>query len=432
MPEENTEEETKAVSRQVRNYTLFILTIMYAFNFIDRQIIVILQPLIKAELNLSDTQLGLLSGIVFALFYTILGIPIARLADKRNRRNIIAISLTIWSGMTAISGFAQNFMQLLLARLGVGVGEAGGSPPAHSMISDLYDEKSRATAISIYSAGLHFGILVGFAFGGYLGELYGWRTTFFVVGIPGVLLALVIWLTVPEPVRGTFDNAKVKDAPSFKETVATVFKLKSFIYIALGCAFSAFVGYGAINFMPSYLIRYHNMSLTDVGLVLALVVGTGGMVGTFLGGYLADKFGRNDLRWYLWVPSIAILTGTPIMIFAYHSGNLYVMLSVALVGIIAGNTYLGPSIAIAHKLVNVRMRATISALLFFILNLIGLGLGPLYVGWLSDTITGIRGVESLDWALTGCALVGILAAFLFWRGGYKLQEDLKQTEGNNG
>lgn len=422
----------KPLSDSVKTYTLVILTIVYAFNFIDRQILVILQPLIKSELDLSDTQLGLLTGFSFAIFYTVLGIPIARLADKSNRRNIIAIALTVWSAMTVVSGFAQNFFQLLLARMGVGVGEAGGSPPAHSMISDMFAEKKRATALAVYSAGLYLGVVLGYTLGGYFGEMFGWRQTFFLVGVPGVVLALILWLTVPEPPR----NTSKKASPTFGETFRHLRALKSFPYIALGCALSAFISYGTGNFMPGYMVRYHNIPLSDIGLVLGLTGGGGGIIGTFLGGYLTDKLGSKDARWYLWLPGITAILSVPFAMFAFNTSHTELMLVSYFIFAILGTLYLAPAIAVSHSLVRPNMRAMTSAILFFVLNLIGLGLGPVAVGFLSDTLREMNGTDSLPMALTIGVCVAFIKGYFFYAGGKKLPKDLEtvnaleQTEGN--
>ena len=272
-----------------KRYVLLMLTLVYAFNFIDRQILVILQEPIKMEMGLSDAQLGLLSGFTFAVIYVTAGIPIAYWADRGNRRNIVALSLTVWSSMTAISGFVQNYAQLLLARLGVGLGEAGGSPPSHSIISDYYPPEQRATALSFYSTGIYAGILLGFAFGGIIADSFGWRMAFLVVGLPGVLLAVVLRLTVKEPQRGRYDGNAISHKPGLKETLHILRMRPSFWYLSLGCALSAYVTYGNGNFFPSYLIRSHGMSLSQVGLVLALLSGITGAIGTFLGGYIADR-----------------------------------------------------------------------------------------------------------------------------------------------
>lgn len=426
MNDINTQAGSKELSEHVKWYTLAILTIVYAFNFIDRQILVILQPLIKAELDLSDTQLGLLSGFSFAIFYTTLGIPIARLADRSNRRNIIAVALTAWSAMTVISGMAQNFTQLLLARMGVGVGEAGGSPPAHSMISDMFAAKKRATALAIYSAGLYLGVLVGFTLGGYFGELFGWRKTLFMVGAPGILLAVILWLTVPEPPRPA--SSAGKSAPGFIDTLKSVLALKSFPYIAFGCALSAFVSYGTSNFMPSYMVRYHGIPLSDIGFLLGITGGGGGIIGTFLGGYLTDKVGKVDARWYLWLPGITAIASIPLGVTAFNTDNTTLMLICYFTFAVLGTLYLAPSIAVAHRLVTPRMRAMTSALLFFTLNLIGLGLGPVAIGALSDLLREINGQESLRMAITIGVFIAFLKGYLFWVGGKKLPADLARTE----
>ncbi len=420
MRDVKTTESSNELSERVKWYTLAVLTIVYAFNFIDRQILVILLPLIKAELNLSDTYLGLLSGIAFALFYTILGIPIARLADRSNRRNIIAIALTAWSAMTVVSSLAQNFVQLLFARMGVGIGEAGGSPPAHSMISDMFKAKQRATALAIYSAGLYLGVVIGFSAGGYLGETFGWRSTFFIVGVPGIILALVLWTTVPEPPRpkSVADNT----GPTFFETLSHVMALKSFLFIALGCSLSAFISYGTSNFMPSYMVRYHEFPLTEIGLWLGLTGGGGGIIGTFLGGYLTDKIGKNNPSWYLWLPGLTAVAGIPFAVFAFNTDNTPLMLTSYFITAILGTLYLAPSIAVLHRLVNPRMRAMTSALLFFVLNLIGLGAGPVVIGMLSD------GFGSLRIALTIGAGVALVKGYLFWVGGRKLPADIEATK----
>ena len=275
--------------RRYRWLVLVILTVVYTFNFIDRQILVILQEPIKNELGLSDAQLGILTGFSFALIYVCAGIPIAWLADRSNRRNIVAASLALWSAMTALSGLVSNYSQLILARLGVGLGEAGGSPPAHSIISDYFPPAQRGTALSFYSAGIYLGVLFGFAGGGYIAETLGWRTAFFIVGIPGVLFAAVVLLLVREPRRGRWDMAKADRPVTITETLSVLRRLRSFWWIALGCAMTSFVAYGNGNFFPSYLIRNHGFSVADVGFALGLVSGIAGAIGTFMGGFIADR-----------------------------------------------------------------------------------------------------------------------------------------------
>lgn len=421
--------QDREYSTAYKRFVLVMLTIVYAFNFIDRQILVILQEPIKADMGLSDTQLGLLSGFTFAVVYVTAGIPIAYWADRGNRRNIVSLSLAVWSGMTAISGFVQSYTQLLLARLGVGLGEAGGSPPAHSMISDYYPPEQRATALSFYSMGIYIGILFGFAFGGVIADAFGWRVAFLVVGIPGVLFAVILRLTVKEPRRGRWDKANASaQKPSLQETITLLRQRPSFWYIALGCALTAYVSYGNGNFFPSFLIRNHGMSLSEVGMVLALVSGTTGAAGTFLGGYLADRLGQQDKRWYLWVPLLGGAAG----FFPYF----YVLLGDSTVGILVTLVYvnlvtalyLGPSIAISHALVPPAMRAITSAVLFFVLNMIGLGLGPLLTGVLSDLFQPQFGDQNLRYAMVVTALVGTVAMLMFFLAARRLPKDLAKAQ----
>ncbi len=412
-------------SASYKRFVLVMLTIVYAFNFIDRQILVILQEPIKNDMALSDAQLGLLSGFTFAIIYVTAGIPIAFWADRSNRRNIVVASLTVWSGMTALSGLVQTYLQLLLARIGVGLGEAGGSPPAHSMISDYFPPHQRATALSFYSSGIYIGILLGFAFGGMLAEVVGWRMAFMVVGIPGVLFAALLLATVREPLRGRWDSSAAHlERPSVKQTLALLRRRRSFWYIALGCALTSFVAYGNGNFFPSFLIRNHGMSIGEVGLVLSLVSGISGALGTFAGGYLADRLVPGDRRWYAWVPlvggALAFLPYFYVLLAANTTSILIVLFFVSIVN----SLYLGPSIAVSHALVPPRMRALTSAVLFFILNMIGLGMGPFLTGLMSDLLADISGGENLRHAMLITATVATLAMFMFFQASRHLLRDL--------
>jgi predicted MFS family arabinose efflux permease len=412
-----------------KRFALVMLTIVYAFNFIDRQILVILQEPIKADMGLSDAQLGLLSGFTFAVVYVTAGIPIAYLADRYNRRNIIAISLSIWSGMTAISGLVQNYSQLLLARIGVGLGEAGGSPPAHSMISDYYPPEHRGTALSFYSSGIYVGILLGFMFGGLVADAFGWRTAFLVVGLPGVVFAAIFALTVREPLRGRWDGAEASSyKPGRQETMALLRQRKSFWYIAVGCALTAYVSYGNGNFFPSFLIRNHGMSVGDVGVVLALVSGLSGAVGTFLGGYLGDRYGQRDPRWYLWIPMLCGALAFFPYIFILLTDNTPVLLVVLVVVNILHTTYLGPCIAMCHAQVPPAMRALASAVLFFVLNMIGLGLGPFATGLVSDLLLPTYGDQSLRYSMLITAMVGLAALLMFHLAVRHLRADLDANQ----
>ena len=417
------------VSSKVAGYGLFMLTLVYAFNFVDRQILVILQEPIKNEMGLSDAQLGLLSGFSFALVYITAGIPIAYWADRSNRRNIITVALAVWSGMTALSGLAQNYTQLLLARIGVGIGEAGGSPPAHSMISDYYPPEKRATAMAIYTMGVHLGILMGFVVGGIVSQIYGWRVAFFSVGIPGVLLAVVFFFTVREPARGRWDSAVAEVAkPSFKETMAHLASVRTFWYVALGAGMTSFAGYGNGNFAPSFLMRNHGFTVGEVGVILALLGGGGGMIGTFLGGYLTDKLGVGNRRWYMWFPALAGVLAVPLGFPYLLLDNTAVVLVLLFFVTLCLNTYMGPVLATAHALVPASMRAMTSAVLFFILNMIGLGLGPLTVGVLSDLYQASLGTDSLRYAMLTVGLISALGILFFMLAARNMESDIAKVK----
>jgi len=397
-------------SRKKAYYALLILTIVYSFNFIDRQLLAILQEAIKAELELSDTQLGLLTGFAFAAFYVIAGLPIARWADRSNRRNIVALSLFTWSFMTAISGAVGNFIQLLLARIGVGIGEAGGSPPSHSIISDIFPPHKRASAIGFYSMGVSIGILFGFLLGGWLNEFFGWRVAFLVVGAPGILLAIIVRLTVAEPVRGLTENRRVSNKPvPIKQIVEVLWNCRSFRHLAMGAGLNAFAGYSISNWTASFMIRSHGMATGELGTWLSMTLGLGGAIGVFCGGMLADRLAPRDKRWYCWLPALTGFVCLPFMAAVYLVSNPYVALMLGVVPGILFNVYLGNTIATTHALVGLRMRAMSSAILFLILNTIGLGLGPWSVGMLSDFLEPSLGVESLRYAM-----LYLLPTVMFW------------------
>ena len=413
--------ERKEVSSNYRNYVLMMLTVVYVFNFIDRQVLVILQESIKKDLQLSDTQLGLLSGFTFAIFYVTLGIPIARFADKTNRRNTVAVSLGLWSIMTACSGFARNFFQLLLARIGVGVGEAGGSPPAHAMISDYFPPEKRSTALSVYSSGIYFGVLTGFLMGGYLNQQLGWRTAFFVVGTPGIIFSLLFYATVKEPRKGATDtNTQINEQHSLREVLRFLYSTKTFVFLSLASALNVFCIYGLLNWTPSFLARLHGMKISEVGASLGLIYGIGGAIGSFAGGYLTDHFGKKDKGWYLKIPAYAIILAIPCAAGTiFLQNNFFTLACLGLCSLLQ-SMYLGPSLSVAHSLVPASMRALTSAVFFLVINLIGLGFGPLVVGMISDLLTPTLGLESLRWALSIIIVISFASAMLFFSTAKKL------------
>lgn len=375
------------VTERYRWYVVWLLFVVYVFNFVDRQILTILIEPIKAEFKFSDAQMGLLSGFAFAVLYSTLGIPIARYADRGNRVNIIATALFVWSFFTVLTGRATTFTQLLLARVGVGIGEAGCTPPAYSLISDYFEKQRRTSAISIYTMGIYGGVFVGFAVGALVAEEYGWRAAFYVVGIPGIILSLIVKLTLREPPRGFADGGTVpSQPPPIREVLSTVLNKPTFWHLSLAASTHAFVGYGVNGFHPSFLIRTHELTVGQAGVVLAFVSAISGIGGTWLGGYMADKFTttKNDVRWQMWTPGIATLLNVPMALVAYMTPSVDIVIVVMFISLVFGVAYLGPTYATMQRLVNARERALGSALLLLIVNLIGLGLGPLLVGALSD------------------------------------------------
>lgn len=401
LPSPSSNSAPTHVSAAYSRYALGLLVVVYIFNFIDRSILSILLDSIKAEFQVSDTYLGFLSGIAFALLYTIAGIPIARWSDRGSRSSIIALAVMVWSAMTAVTGLAQSFTQLALARVGVGIGEAGCTPPAHSLISDYFPPERRATSLAIYSLGIPIGGGIGFLLGGWLDQLFDWQTAFIVVGLPGLLLAALVKLTLKEPIRGRFDPADIAEAP--QQSVADVFRflssLRSFRHMAMAAALHAFYGYGAAAFVASFFRRSHEMEQGELGTWLAAIACTAGVTGTFLGGYLSDWLGKRDQRWYMWVPGLATTAYLPFAFLFYLWPDPHAALLLSIPGSILGGMYLGPTFAMTQSLVPPKMRATAAAVLLFVINIIGLGLGPQGVGILSDLLNPSLGVESLRYAL---------------------------------
>jgi predicted MFS family arabinose efflux permease len=366
-----------------------------------------------------------LTGFAFAMFYATLGIPIARYADRSNRRNLIAAALGIWSFFTALSGLAANFWHLLIARIGVGVGEAGCSPPAHSMIADYYPAEQRATALGIYSLGIPFGIMFGLFAGGWINEYFGWRMAFFVVGLPGILLALIVRFSLQEPPRGMAEGrADTADQPGVKETLVYLWQKKSFRHMSFAAALTAFVGYGFIVWAPAFLIRSYGMSTGEVGTWFGLILGIPGGIGIALGGYLADRFGAKDTRWYLWTTAIALVACVPLNYVVYAANTAFVSLWAMVLPVLLGNFYQATTFSQTQGISSLRMRAVAAGILLFIINIIGLGLGPQLVGVISDLLSDQYGVESLRYALFICSLVYIWGAFHYFMAGRYLKDDL--------
>ncbi|MEM8800196.1 MAG: MFS transporter [Pseudomonadota bacterium] len=417
-----------------RGYVLFILVVVYTFNFLDRQIVGILAVPIQQDLGLSDTQLGLMGGLAFALFYTFLGIPIAMLADRKSRVWIMTIALTIWSAMTAVCGLAQNFAQLFLARLGVGVGEAGGVAPAYALIADYFPPKSRARAMSIYSFGIPIGSALGILLGGILTTYLSWRAAFIAVGIAGIVIAPIFRLTVKEPQRGGNDGLTTAPNPvAIKDVLRVLVGKPSFWGLSFGAAFSSMMGYGITFWLPSFFVRSFGEELpqffsfmpdvlipTGAGPLLyasyfygALLL-FGGIAGIWAGGALGDRFGGTRKSTYALIPAFAFSATLPFYIGGVLSTNLLLTFFLFLVPTALSLMWLGPVITAFQHLVPVSMRATASAVFLFINNLIGLGLGNFILGALSDAMTARFAEEALRYAILSGGVFYLFAAVLFF------------------
>jgi MFS family permease len=429
------------VSTAYRRYALWLLLIIYTLNFLDRQVVNILAEPIKQELGLADWQLGMMTGLAFAVFYTVLGIPIARLAERKNRPLIISASVAAWSAFTVLCGFAQNFWHLILARIGVGVGEAGCTPPAHSLITDYVPKEKRASAIAFYSIGTPLGTLVGMAMGGLVADAYGWRVAFMVAGAPGVVFAIIAAFTLVEPRKKLAADLAARAAQpiGFGAALAVLMAKKTFWLVALAAAIKAFIGYGQAPFTASFFFRNHTAELASLaaqfglksagflGLSLGLIAGTSGVVGAWLGGVIADRYGSKDIRAYVIAPALASLAAVPIYIAAINLPGAIPALILLVPYYLLGALWYGPVYATAQSIVDPAMRATTAAVLLFIINLIGLGLGPLGVGLMSDMFAGPLGMgsaEGVRWALIVSALMGVVSFWMFWRARHTIAAEM--------
>ncbi len=417
------------VTPAARRYALVILAIVYMFNFVDRQILAILLPAIRDEFQVSDAWLGFLAGPAFAMFYIILGIPVARYADRHNRRNLIALAVALWSGMTALSGMAANFVQLALARVGVGIGEAGCSPPAHSMIADYYPPEKRSTAMGVYTVGISAGIMLAYLAGGWVAQNLGWRQAFFVVGVPGLLLALVVRLTVVEPKRGESEGREaVRKRPPWFDTLKFLSARASFVHMTVAAGLSSFVGYSVINFLPSFLVRSFDMEVATLGLWLGPILGIAGGAGFFLGGYIADHLGQVSSRRSLTFIGVTVLfTAIPYALM-FLSGSWMMAILLFVIPACTANVYLAPVLALSQGLVSLKMRAVTSAIALLIINVIGLLLGPQLTGLLSTALEPQFGEESIRYSLLLVTVIFLpWAAWHYVRAGRTIDSDLARA-----
>jgi MFS family permease len=402
-------------ARKVYRYVVVgLLAIVYTFNFMDRQIMSTLAEPIRKELGLSDTAIGALGGLNFAIFYTTFGIPVAWLADRYRRVWIMAAACTIWSIFTAACGKATNFTQLALARVLVGAGEAGGSPPSYSLISDYFPAKERGTGLALYSLGVPLGSMLGVLYGGRVAAAYNWRIAFYAVGLPGIVLAIIMLLVVREPKRGALDEVTLgadahAPAPPVGQVIAAFFANRSLRWVAIACGVSAFAGYAMLNWNPPMLMRVKGASLKDVANYYGWVIGITGVIGTFLAGWLADKLGQKDRRWYSWIPAIAFTLSLPALAGLIWAPTWQIALMFVAVPALLNNMYLAPALAVVQNAVPPGQRTMAGAILLFVLNLIGLGGGPIFVGKISDMAKPQFGDHSLLVGYAALAPVIVLA-----------------------
>lgn len=391
-------------------WVLGLLTLIYAINYLDRQLLSVLMEPIKAEFGVSDGELGMLTGFLFALTYTVAGIPVSRVADVIGRKAVLAVSLALWSAMTAATGFVASFAQLRIARIGVALGEAGGTPPSFALISDVFPPERRATALGIFATGVSFGTLLGNVLGGWIGQAYGWRAAFIWLGLPGVAFAALLALTVREPKR----VAPPREA-TLPEVFRALFAQPTFVWMVAGVSLAAFAGYGFGMWKPSFLIRVHDFSLRTAGVAIGFVNLFTGVASSFLGGFLADRLGRRDPRWPLRVAALSALAALPCNVaFLLWPDPWVALFGISLIGI-AGGMWPPPTYATSQSLVPPHMRARATAILLFFLNLIGLGLGPWLIGELSDLLAPAYGELSLRWALVAAMLAYPAGAYCYWR-----------------
>ncbi len=406
-----------------RYLVLGLLFVVYTFNFIDRQIFGILAAPIQEELGVNDAQLGLLGGLAFALFYTGLGIPIAWLADRWSRTWIMTIALTLWSGFTALCGVTTNYLQLFLARMGVGVGEAGGVAPAYSLISDYFPPKERARALAVYSFGIPIGSAAGIALGGVVASLVDWRVAFITVGFAGLLIAPVFRAFVREPERGRYDAKSDAPRVGFFSALAVVARKPSFWLLSFGASCSSIMGYGSFFWIPSFLRRSYDFDLQQAAFFYSAILLIGGVIGVWLGGLLGDKLGARKRAMFALVPAGAWILAAPCYALGLLSPSPAIAFFLFLAPTALGLVWLGPVIAAVQHLAPAQMRTVASASFLFINNLIGIGVGTWLLGLISDALIERFAEESLRYSILAGTGFYVLAALLYLVAARTLKRD---------
>lgn len=434
------------VIHPMRGFFLFLLVVAYTFNFLDRQIMSILATDIQAEMGLDDGALGLLLGLPFALFYATLGVPVAYLADRSDRSWIMTIAIALWSGATALCGMAQNLFQLTVARMLVGVGEAGGVAPAYSLIADYYEPEKRARALAIYSFGIPIGSAIGIIFGAVIATILDWRSAFIIMGILGILFAPIFRFFIKEPKRGGFDKKTAITQPAkAMEVLKTLAKKPSFWTLAIGASFSSMMGYGLFAWIPALLIRSYGPELQQflswmpsflipegagvklyAGYFYGMIVLIGGIIGIFLGGVFSDKYGVKSKGAYALVPAIAFSVCVPVLLFGLYTKSITLAFFVMLVPTALSLVWLGPVLAAFQHIVQPNMRATASAFFLLLNNLIGIGLGTYLIGLMSKNLAAVYGEESLRYSIMYGTSFYVVAAVLMFVSARLLPKDWEE------
>lgn len=395
---------SEKIDSRYRYYVLAILVLVSFFNYMDRSVLSVLVEPIKADLKISDTQLGFLAGFTFAVFYATFGIPLARLADRSSRVRLLSIAIAAWSLMTSLSGLAQNYWHLVLTRIGVGVGEAGCVPSSHSLISDYFPPEKRAFAISVFQAGGVAGVTVGLALTGFIAQMVGWRWAFLIIGAPGLLVALLAWLTVREPVRGRYERAEQKPSSSAFGDIRALWGRKTYRQLLLAVAIGNFAANGLGQWTPAFFVRVHGLSLAEMGFWLGAASGIGGVLGMVSGGALSIRLVSRDRRWEVWFPALTIGLAMPLYLVTFLTPVTSLALIAKFLSAFVAALGYGVGLSAVQSVTPPNMRAMAIALVMFAAALIGMGLGPLAVGFLSDLLTPEFGRYSLRYALLICLI----------------------------
>lgn len=408
-----------------RYYVLGLLTAVYALNFLDRTIFNVLIEPIKKEFALSDTMMGLLAGFGFVLFYSLLGIPIARVADRLNRRNIVAVAFAFWSAMTFLCGMASSVTTLALARIGVGIGESAGTPASQSIVADLFNKNERPRALGIYAIGTYLGVFLGYFIGGYVNQHYGWRMAFFSAGLPGIALAAVLWLTISEPKRGAM--AETFTPEPIGPTLGFLASQQTFVIVLIGFCLTTYTNYATAAWIPPFLARVHHLSSAEIGTYAGTFKGLAGMAGTLVGGLVVARISQRDDRWKLWAPAITSGLAGPVFAVCLLTPDFATMVAaLALASFLVG-FHLGPIFAIAQTVARPSMRALASAIVLLTATCFGQGVGPLAVGMINDALKNDYGANAVRYSLLSAAVTTTLGALLFVWAARSIRGDIKRA-----